>query len=104
MDLNINMALGGWVLVVIGALVIGIVAQFIGETRTGFQWLVVGICAGIGAVVTSEFIVDWRTFEPVWEGLALVPALVGGLVVGVVADAVTRFVTGGRYFGRPMAA
>jgi uncharacterized membrane protein YeaQ/YmgE (transglycosylase-associated protein family) len=103
-DLNISLGLGGWSVVIIGALVIGVVAQFIGETRTGFEWLVVAIGAAIGAVVASEFIVDMRTFEPVWDGLALVPALVGGLIVGVVVDAVTRYSTGGRYFGHPMAA
>jgi uncharacterized membrane protein YeaQ/YmgE (transglycosylase-associated protein family) len=103
-DLTISMGLGGGIALIIGALVIGVVAQFVGETRTGFEWLVVAVAAAIGAVVASEFIVDLRTFEPVWDGLALVPALVGGLIVGVVVDAVTRLSTGGRYFGPPMAA
>ena len=29
--------------------------------------------------MASELIVAWRTFGPVWEGLAIVPAIVGGL-------------------------
>jgi hypothetical protein len=54
--------------------------------------------------VASEFIVAWRTFEPVWDGLALVPALLGGLVVGIIVEVATRRLTGGTYSGRPMAA
>jgi uncharacterized membrane protein YeaQ/YmgE (transglycosylase-associated protein family) len=106
LDFSIAMGYGGGALLIVGALAIGVVAQFIGDARTGYEWIVVAIAAGIGALVASEFIVDWRAFEPVWDGLALVPALIGGLVVGVVVDIATRFMTGGSYVGhgRPMAA
>jgi uncharacterized membrane protein YeaQ/YmgE (transglycosylase-associated protein family) len=103
-EFEIAIGLGGWILLIIGALVFGLVAQFVGETRTGFEWLVDAIGFAIGALVASEFIVAWQTFEPVWEGLAIVPALIGGLLVGVVVEIVTRFVTGGTYAHRPTAA
>jgi hypothetical protein len=32
-----------------------------------------------------------------------VPALIGGLVVGLVIEVVTRFMTGGTYTGHPMS-
>ena len=57
----------------------------LGETRTGVEWLVDAIAFGIGAIVASEFVTAWRTFEPVWAGLAVVPAVIGGLVVGLSA-------------------
>jgi hypothetical protein len=38
----------------------------------------------------------------VFEGLAIVPALIGGLVLGVVVEVATRLITGGTYTGRPM--
>jgi uncharacterized membrane protein YeaQ/YmgE (transglycosylase-associated protein family) len=104
MELAIGLGLGGWILLIVGALVFGAVAQFIGETRTGYEWLAAGFAAGIGALVASEFIVAWRTFEPVWDGLALAPALAGGLVVGIVIEVATRYLTGGTYSGRPMSA
>ena len=104
MDLAINLGWGGAVLLLVGAVIIGVVAQFIGETRTGYEWIAVAIAAGIGALVASEFIVAWRTVDPVWDGLALIPAVIGGLVVGVVIDAATRFATGGTYLHGPMAA
>jgi hypothetical protein len=104
MELAINLGLGGWLVLLAGALLFGVVAQFIGETRTGYEWLVDGIAAALGAVIASEFIISARTWEPVWDGLAIVPALIGGLAVGIVIELATRFLTGGRYTTNPMAA
>lgn len=104
MELAISLGLGGWILLIAAALVFGFVAQFVGETRTGYEWLVDSIAAGIGALVASEFVIGWRTFEPTWDGLALVPALIGGLVVGLIVELATRYLTGGTYSGRPMSA
>jgi hypothetical protein len=103
MELAINLGYAGWIAIVAGALLFGIVAQFIGETRTGYEWLADGIAAGLGAVIASEFIISARTFEPVWDGLAIVPALIGGIALGLVVELGTRFLTGGRYTTRPMA-
>jgi uncharacterized membrane protein YeaQ/YmgE (transglycosylase-associated protein family) len=104
MEFVITLGIGGWALLIVGALAFGVVAQFIGETRTGFEWLVDAIGFGIGALVASEFIVAWQTFEPVWDGLAIVPALIGGLVLGIVVEVATRYLTGGTYAGHPTAA
>jgi uncharacterized membrane protein YeaQ/YmgE (transglycosylase-associated protein family) len=104
MEFAIGLGLGGWVILIVGALVFGVIAQFVGETRTGYEWLVDAIAAGIGALFASEFIVAWRTFEPTWDGLALVPALLGGIVVGLVVEVATRYLTGGTYSGRPLSA
>lgn len=104
MELAISLGLGGWILVILGALVFGVIAQFIGETRTGYEWLVDGVAAFVGAIVASEFIIAWQTFAPVFDGLALVPALIGALVVGVIVEVATRYVTGGTYMHRPTAA
>jgi len=97
MELAISLGLLGWIAVIVGALIFGVVAQLIGETRTGYEWLVDAIGAGIGAIVASEFIVAWQSWGPMFDGLAIVPALIGGLVVGVVVEVVTRYLTGGNY-------
>lgn len=97
MELSISLGIGGWIVLIGGSLLFGLVMQLIGETRTGFEWLVDGIGAAIGALVASEFILAWQSTGPVFDGLALVPALIGGLAVGIVVELVTRFVTGGRY-------
>ncbi len=104
MEFAIGLGLWGAAALIVGALVFGIAAQLIGEAGTGYEWLVDSIAAGIGALVASEFIVAFQTAGPVWDGLALVPALLGGVVVGVVVEVVTRSATGGTYSGRPMSA
>jgi uncharacterized membrane protein YeaQ/YmgE (transglycosylase-associated protein family) len=104
MEFAIGLGFGGWMVLIVGALLFGAVAQIVGETRTGFEWLGDAIAAAIGALFASEFIVAWRTFEPTWDGLALVPALLGGVVVGLVVEVATRYLTGGTYSGRPISA
>jgi uncharacterized membrane protein YeaQ/YmgE (transglycosylase-associated protein family) len=104
MELAISLGIGGWLVLLAGALLFGVLAQLIGETRTGYEWLVDGIAAALGALIASEFIISARTWEPVWDGLALVPALIGGIAVGVVIELATRYLTGGRYTTHPMAA
>lgn len=91
-------ALAGLVLVA-GAIVIGLIAQVIGDVRASYHWGIVAVFALIGGLAASEFIVDWQAFKPVWEGLALVPALIGGVVLGVIADVVVRLGMGGSYRG-----
>ena len=104
MEFAITLGIVGWMVLVVGALVFGAIAQFIGETRTGFEWLGDAIGFGIGALVASEFIVGLRAFEPVLDGLALAPALIGGLVLGVIVEVATRYMTGGTYSDRPITA
>lgn len=104
MELIVTLGLGGWAILIVGSLVFGAIAQLVGDTRTGYEWLVDAIAAGIGALVASEFIVAWQALGPVVDGLALVPALVGGLVVGLVVEVATRTLTGGHYTHRAMSA
>jgi len=104
MELVITLGLGGWAILIVGSLIFGVGAQFIGETRTGFEWLVDAVAAFAGALVASEFIIAWQAMGPVVDGLALVPALVGGLVVGLVAEVATRYLTGGHYTHGAMSA
>ncbi len=104
MEFGISLAIGGWILLIAASIVFGVVAQFVGETRTGFEWLIDAIAFGVGALIASEFIVAWQSFGPMFDGLAIVPALIGGLVLGLVVELTTRFLTGGTYSGRPMSA
>jgi uncharacterized membrane protein YeaQ/YmgE (transglycosylase-associated protein family) len=104
MDFTVNMEVAGGLLVIAAAILFGVIAQFIGEPRTGFEWLIDAIAFGVGAVVASEFVTAWSTVEPVWQGVALAPALIGGLVVGLVVELATRYLTGGSYHHGAMAA
>ena len=104
MEFVIAMGIGGAAVLIVGAVIFGVVAQFVGQTRTGYEWFVDAIGAGLGALVASEFIVGWQAIAPVFDGLALLPALIGGLVVGLVVEVATRLLTGGTYSGRPNSA
>ena len=97
MEFEISLGLGGWLVVLAGAIVLGVVLYLIGRAGTSFEWLITAVGAAIGAVVLSEFVTSFQTFEPVWDGLALIPALAGGLVVGAIAAVITRYVTGGAF-------
>jgi uncharacterized membrane protein YeaQ/YmgE (transglycosylase-associated protein family) len=105
MEFSIALGLYGWALLAFGALVFGVIAQMVGETRTGYEWLIDAVAVALGALIASEFVIGWRTVEPVFDGLAIVPSLVGGIVLGLIVEIATRFLTGGRYMGHsPMAA
>ncbi len=95
MELAITLGLGGWILLIGASLVFGAIAQYIGETRTGWEGAVDALAFGTGALIGSELIVATQEYGPVWDGLAVVPALVGGLIVGLIVELATRYVTHG---------
>jgi len=103
MEFAFTVGVIGWLVLILGAIVIGIVAQLIGQPEFGYEWVVTAIGAFIGGVAASEFVVGLQTFEPVYDGLALIPALIGGLVVGTVVAVATRLLTGGSYRGEATA-
>jgi hypothetical protein len=97
MEFSSTIGILGVAALVVGAAVIGVALQLFGRAGTGYEWVATAIAAGIGGFVASEFIVGWRGWEPVYDGLALLPAVIGGVVVGLTAEAATRYLTGGSY-------
>jgi hypothetical protein len=104
MELAVDMTVWGAFALVVGAIVIGVVAQLIGDARLSFEWVVTAIGAFVAALFASEFVTAWATVEPVWEGVALVPALIAGIVVGALVALVVRYATGGSMLHGPHAA
>ena len=99
MEFTFDVGLWSWLILIVGGVVLGLIAQLIGEARVGYEWIVTGIGAFVGAFAASEFIIGWRAYEPVFDNLALIPALIGGIVVGIVVAVATRLLTGGKYLG-----
>jgi uncharacterized membrane protein YeaQ/YmgE (transglycosylase-associated protein family) len=94
----------GWIGLLLlggGAILIGALAQFIGETRTGYEWLVAGVAALAGGWIASEAFGTLSTWGPSVEGLYLLPALIGGVLLGGLIDVVVRTMTGGSYVHHP---
>lgn len=94
MELTVDLGPGGWIYLVTGAVLFGASVQYFGQPQTGFDWLVDAIAAGIGALLASEGVVAWQAWGPIVDGLAVVPAVLGGLAVGLAVEIVVRYVTG----------
>jgi hypothetical protein len=45
MELIITLGLGGWAILIVGSLIFGVIAQFVGDTRDGYEWLTDSIAA-----------------------------------------------------------
>lgn len=98
---NIGMSGLALILLIAGALVIGAIPLFIGESRTGYEWLATAAAVLVGGWLGSEAFGGLSTIGPVFEGLYVVTALVGGIVLGAVVDAAVRYMTGGSYVHAP---
>ncbi len=99
MDFSFDVTILGLLVLVVGAALIGAGMGLFDENGTPYWWLMTGIGALIGAFVLSEY-VGLDTFAPVWEGVALLPALVGGLVVGAAVELTMHFTHRGTPFHR----
>lgn len=79
----------GYVILIAGAVVIGLVAQLGLRRLFGYEWVLTAIGAGIGGYIASEYdlagLGKWGTEV---SGLAIFPAIVGALVLAAVIEAV----------------
>ena len=89
MQLRIDIGVGGWGLLVVGSFVIGVVAQWIGIADGDDDWFPVMVGAFVGGAIGSEWIAPLAALEPVWDGIALFPAAIGGALVGAIAALIT---------------
>jgi hypothetical protein len=92
MDFAFDITALGMAVLVIGALVYGVALNLYGEYNPlAYGWVLTSVATFLGAFIASEY-VGLDTFAPTWEGLALWPALVGGLVAGGVVEVIIRLV------------
>jgi hypothetical protein len=100
MDFAISMDWTAVIVLVIGSLGIGVLAQMYGTPAGTWEFLGTAIGAFVGAVIASEFIVGQRIGEPFWGGVSWMPALAGGIVLGVITSAVMRWLARGTPIAR----
>jgi uncharacterized membrane protein YeaQ/YmgE (transglycosylase-associated protein family) len=98
---DVGMSLLAAIFTVAGALAIGVIAQLIGEVTFSLQWVVTGLGALIGGYIGSESLGTWSTWGASFDGLYIVPALIGAVVVGGIVDVVVRSLTAGHYTSAP---
>jgi hypothetical protein len=98
---DVGMSLLAATLLVVGALIISLALSFIGDVTIGWEWAPTAVAAVVGGWIGSEALGAVSTWGPEFEGLFIVPALIGGLVFGIAMDAVLRFATRGSYIHHP---
>jgi uncharacterized membrane protein YeaQ/YmgE (transglycosylase-associated protein family) len=92
----------GWMgltILIVGSVLVGVVYHLIGSPTMSYEWIASSVGAFVGGFIASEWIIGFREFAPVVDGLAIVPALLGGIVVGAVVAASTRML-----FSEPIGA
>lgn len=101
---EISMTWLGMAMLALGAVVLGLIGQYIGTVQTRFEWLPDAVAAFLGGFIASESLGSLSTWGPEWEGVFLAPALIGAIVVTLVVDAVVRWGTGGSFTGHARPA
>jgi uncharacterized membrane protein YeaQ/YmgE (transglycosylase-associated protein family) len=96
---NVGMSAFAAFLLVAGALVIGVIAHLIGQVTVGFEWATTAVGALVGGYLGSEALGTLSTWGWEFDGLYVLPALIGAVVLGFIVDAAVRYMTEGRYTG-----
>lgn len=74
------------------AILVGIALQYVSGDKLRHEWLVVALAGAFGAYFASESFPGSAAFSsitnwgPELDGLAIVPAIIGGALLAVVAD------------------
>lgn len=87
------MGIGAAILMLAVAVVMGAAAQVIKnpriqDPRTSYDWAITGIVSLVFGVVVGFL----KPIGPQWDGLYVVPAIVGGVVWAIIAAAFLRYV------------
>lgn len=78
--------------VVIVALAAGFAVQYLTKKSLRYEWLIVAVAAAFGAIFASETFPSSVIFSGItsWgpdiDGLVLIPAVIGGVLLALVAD------------------
>jgi hypothetical protein len=94
--MTFDMSFIAFAVVILAALVIGVLVQMYLNPKTPYEWAITAIGVAVGAWFFSEL--NWTQWfsgtnlGPSWEGLLVIPAILGGLVLGAIFEVVARLV------------
>src|SRR5687767_15878129 len=93
--MQLDMGIGAFAVVIVTALVIGFLVQMFLKPKTPYEWLITGVGAAVGGWLASE--ITWPQWfagltdlGPQIDGLLIIPAVIGVLVLGRVCACVAR--------------
>lgn len=78
--------------IVVVAIFVGVGVQYLMGSTMSYEWLVIALAGALGAYLASETLVLSTLFEgiknwgPEMDGLFVVPAAIGGVILALVAD------------------
>jgi uncharacterized membrane protein YeaQ/YmgE (transglycosylase-associated protein family) len=84
------MGIGAFILLIVAALVLGFVAQMIATPRFSYDWAIAAIGGAIGAFVAGQYLGVLTTWGPLYDGMYLLPAALGAIIVAAAVEAVVR--------------
>ncbi len=95
--MQLDMGIGAFAVVIVAALILGALVQLYLRPKTPYEWVIAGAGAGVGAWLASEITwTQWFTgltdLGPQFDGLLIIPAVIGGLVLGAIVEGVARLV------------
>ncbi len=86
------MGLTAFLSIVVVALIVGVAVQYLIKSSHTYEWLAVAAAAAFGAYFASESFPGSTVFEgikdfgPQFDGMYIIPAIIGGVVLAIVAD------------------
>lgn len=84
----------GYVILIVGAVLIGLAAHYLVMQHVGFGWALPAVGAAIGGFVASEYTLGglgaWGTQV---AGMYIFPALIGALLLAAIVESVIYFST-----------
>ncbi len=97
-----NLGIGAWaaLVLVLGALAFGLLAQYVGDVTVGYEWSLTALGVLVGGWLGSEAFGALSTLGPEWDGMFVLPAIIGGAVLGVIVEMIARWVSGGTFVHR----
>lgn len=80
------MGVSGFIILLIGALLLGILHRTMHPATPTREWLGLAGAAAIGGFIGSEWLGVISTWGPQVNGLYLIPALITGFIVSAIAE------------------
>ncbi|HEY6957520.1 MAG TPA: hypothetical protein VI814_01715 [Candidatus Limnocylindria bacterium] len=92
------MGLYAFIAIAVVALVAGVAVQYLFKSSHTFEWLAIAVAGTFGAYFASETFVTAEgksattvfqgitNWGPSFDGMFIVPAIVGGIILAIVAD------------------
>jgi uncharacterized membrane protein YeaQ/YmgE (transglycosylase-associated protein family) len=72
------------------AIAIGVIIQFTGTPRFGREWLMTAVGAVVGGFVATSYLGTLGAWGPTLDGMFVLPALIGAVVVAAIVAAIAR--------------